>query len=106
MSAVEVTQADRVCADRIAGWSKLGDLKKAEQVAARHRHQSTSPLIDAMREAEEAMNAVKCETMGEPVGGGDGNTYVVRPLSGATYNRIVHALANLQAAIQRAEGEG
>jgi hypothetical protein len=53
-------------------------------------------LATASAEAEglrDILQAVKAETMGEPVGGGDGSTYVVHPISGKTYNRIVQALA-------------
>jgi hypothetical protein len=40
------------------------------------------------------LSKVQEETIGNKVGGGDGNTYVVRPLSCATFNAIHAALAN------------
>lgn len=38
------------------------------------------------------LKAVMNDTRGPLVGGGDGSTYVVRPISGETYNKIHAAL--------------
>ena len=47
--------------------------------------------------AVEALRAVLADSTGQPVGGGDGQTFVVRPLSGQALRTVSETLAALRA---------
>jgi hypothetical protein len=59
--------------------------------------QAILSALSAVPVMKEALQAVMRDGIGDKVGGGDGNTYVTRPLSGATLKQVSQALAALGA---------
>lgn len=51
--------------------------------------------LEALPVMRDALEAVMRDSIGKKVGGGDGGTYVTRPLSGVTIKQVSQALASL-----------
>ena len=102
MASETITQADKDCAlaileADIAAGGQTPFVKTAAHYIAAHRRAAVAELVEALRE-------VQTQTLGRPVGGGDGATYTVHPISGDLYNRIQSLLSRHQAGLGKGEG--
>lgn len=61
-------------------------------LVASYRTQAVA-LAAQLAKRDQLLRDVLSDTIGGKVGGGDGNTYVTRPISGKTHNAIVQTLA-------------